>query len=146
MVKLFKNLEEVLCVVVLSLIVIVTSLQVFTRYFLDSPLSWAEELARFLMIWLVFFGASAGIKRKAHIKVDFFLDRMPPSFKKIFSILGGVLVVGILLILIYQGTMLSIKMATVSAISLPITWGFVYSAVPIGCFFILLRLIQYRQY
>lgn len=143
--RFLRNIEEILCVILLSTIVIVTTMQVISRYLLDLPNGWAEELVRFLFIWLVFFGASAGVKRKSHIKVEFFLERMSPLWKKITSITANVIVIGVLLLLIYQGTMLTTRMSTVSAISLPITWGYVYSAVPIGCLFILFRVIQHRS-
>lgn len=46
-------------------------LQVFYRYALNSPLSWSEELSRYLLIWSVFFGIGAVTRDDAHIVIDF---------------------------------------------------------------------------
>lgn len=141
---LFKNLEEIICVGLLVGIVILTSLQVFSRYALSDPIGWTEELARFLMIWLVFFGASAGIKRKSHIKIELIINKLSEKWRKVVKTLTSLIVAALLIILIYQGAVLTIKMSSIPAVTLPITWQYVYSAVPVGCAFMLFRIIQYR--
>ena len=142
--KIIANLEEYICAGLLLMIVISTLLQVLSRYLIGSPIGWTEELARFLMIWLVFFGASAGIKRQEHIKVEFFLQKMPEKLRKVV-IAGSMAITAIfLIILIYQGALLTIQMSSVPAVTMPITIAYIYLAIPIGCLFILLRLIQYR--
>lgn len=43
--------------------------QVFSRYVLGSPLSWTEELARFVFIWFTFTAAAFVAARRRHITV-----------------------------------------------------------------------------
>ncbi len=48
--------ESILCVL-LSALSIVTFSQVVARYIFQAPLSWSEELARFLLLWLAMMSA-----------------------------------------------------------------------------------------
>ncbi|WP_353733679.1 TRAP transporter small permease [Syntrophothermus sp.] len=64
---------------VLALLSIETLLvvQVVARLVFSISLSWAEELARYSHIWLVFVGAAVATCWDAHIQVDFFTAFLP---------------------------------------------------------------------
>lgn len=64
--------------------------QVFTRYVLNLPLPWSEEVARLLVVWLTFVGAGFVASRNAHIAVDIlavYLPRKLATATQIFSML-----------------------------------------------------------
>jgi TRAP-type C4-dicarboxylate transport system permease small subunit len=52
----FENFEEKSLSVILSAMVITIFIATFFRFTKIMIIPWAEELARYLMIWLVFFG------------------------------------------------------------------------------------------
>lgn len=54
------------------LLVIVVFLQFFSRYVLNSSISWTEEVARYLMIVVAFAGAIICARKNSHIFLDFF--------------------------------------------------------------------------
>ena len=54
---------EHVCAALLAAMTTVILLGVTFRYVLEAPLAWSEELAKLLMLWIVFLGASAGIQR-----------------------------------------------------------------------------------
>lgn len=56
--------------------------QFFTRYVLNDSAAWTEEIARYLLIGVVFIGASIGVARNNHIQVDFFYRFMPPPLAR----------------------------------------------------------------
>jgi len=64
---------------------IVVAVQVFFRYVLNQSLFWSEELARFLLVWLTFLGASSAYYRKVNPGVDFLYAKLPPLLKKTSS-------------------------------------------------------------
>jgi len=47
-------------------------LQFFTRYILNDSLAWTEEIARFLLIGVTFFGSIMATRKQSHIAVEFF--------------------------------------------------------------------------
>ena len=59
--------------------------QFFTRYFLNNSASWTEEIARYLLIGVVFVGAAIGVSKNHHIQVDFFYRYMPHAVSRVMS-------------------------------------------------------------
>ena len=51
--------------------------QFFTRYVLNDSAAWTEEIARYLLIGVVFVGAAIGVAKNNHIQVDFFYRYLP---------------------------------------------------------------------
>ena len=59
--------------------------QFFTRYVLNNSASWTEEIARYLLIAVVFTGATIGVAKNNHIQVDFFYKFMPTWLSNFMS-------------------------------------------------------------
>ncbi len=141
---LIKSLELTVILVV-GFLVIDVVWGVFTRYVLRDPSSWTEELARMLLIWVALLSASIGFIRKSHLGVDYFVNKLSEGFRAI-----GQLVVYLLIaifagfVLIYGGYRLVSLTLTTSQPSpaLNIEWGYVYLALPISGFFIVIFSIE----
>lgn len=71
-----------LLVLILGVMVINVLWQVFSRYFTDSPSSFTDELARYLMIWLGILGAAYVGGRNEHVAIDFFTKKSSPKVQK----------------------------------------------------------------
>jgi TRAP-type C4-dicarboxylate transport system permease small subunit len=63
----------------LAIIVVCIFAQVVSRYGLDRPLVWVEELSTYAFIWGTFVGASAGLKQGRHLTILSFVGRLPPG-------------------------------------------------------------------
>ena len=59
--------------------------QFFTRYVLNDSAAWTEEIARYLLIGVVFIGACIGVHKNNHIQVDFFFKFMPPRIARVMA-------------------------------------------------------------
>lgn len=62
----------------------------FFRYVLNSPLTWSEELARYLMIWIGLVGASVTMRHGEHIRINAVRRRLPGPVRFV----GDLLVAG----------------------------------------------------
>jgi TRAP-type C4-dicarboxylate transport system permease small subunit len=58
--------------------VVVVSLQVLFRYFLNLSLDWADEIGRLTFVWAAFLGVPHGVKSGAHVGIDFVAKLLPP--------------------------------------------------------------------
>jgi TRAP-type C4-dicarboxylate transport system permease small subunit len=110
----------------------VVAAQVFYRYALNHSLFWSEELARYLLVWLSFLGASAAYYRKVHPGIDILYRQMPAHVRKASRM--GVHGVSLLLfaIMIYYGAQFAyfVRMQISPALYLP-KW-IVFSIIPIS--------------
>jgi TRAP-type C4-dicarboxylate transport system permease small subunit len=70
-----RALEGVACALLVALLTTVL-LGVVTRA-ADAPLSWTDEGARFLMVWLACFGWMIAGRRRAHVRIRFFQGLLP---------------------------------------------------------------------
>ncbi len=86
----------------LALAVIVMA-QVFFRYVLNQSLFWSEELARYLLVWLTFLGASVAYYRKAHPSIDVLYLRMPPLIRKSSAVLIHFASIALFGVMIFYG-------------------------------------------
>ena len=66
---------------------LVVALQVFFRYGLNRSLFWSEELARYLMVWLTFLGATTAYRRGVHPGVDVLTVRLPQQLQRFCALL-----------------------------------------------------------
>lgn len=53
--------------------------QFVTRYVVNDSAAWTEEVARYMLIGVVFIGAAMGVAKNNQIQVDFFYRHMPPA-------------------------------------------------------------------
>jgi len=60
---------------------------VIFRYALNSPLYWAEEAARLLLIWLSFAGAALAFQRNHHLAMDILMRLLPDTVRRHIEIL-----------------------------------------------------------
>jgi len=108
--ELVYKTELFIGVTMLLAIVFLVFMQVFNRFILKQPLSWSEELARYLFIILVFIGISVATKARAHFGIDFFLAKLSPSIQKLVGI-GTSVVILVFLWVIFSKSFILINSA-----------------------------------
>ena len=141
---LVKGLELTVMIVT-GILVIDVVWGVFTRYVLGHQSPWTEELARMLLIWVTLLGASIGFIQKSHLGVDYFVNKLSERWKEVGQLVVYLLVaVFAAIILIYGGYRLVSSSLSYSQPSpaLHIEMGYVYLAVPISGFFIVIFSIE----
>jgi TRAP-type transport system small permease protein len=106
--------------------------QVCTRYVFGFSFKWSEELARYLMVWMVMLSASVALRDNAHIRVDFFTQLMPPRLVEVFTLMTRVAIVGYLGVLTWQGWQTARFMEMTRFASLDVSMYWAYLALPVG--------------
>jgi TRAP-type C4-dicarboxylate transport system permease small subunit len=126
--------------VVMTLIVVYA---VLARYLFKRPVGWSEEIAVYLMIWIVFLGAAYTLKENAHIGVDILISRLSLTAKKgvlIFHYLIGIVLMSILFLKGVDMVAFTLQMDSHSiAIEFPLVIP--HLAVPVGAAILVLQLI-----
>lgn len=142
--KLIDNLEEYFVVATMALMTLLVFVQVIMRYVFSSSLSWSEELARFIFLWVSWVGASYAVKERTHFRVEMFANLFRNSQRKYFELLILSIWFAFALIMAYLGTELVLFLMetgqTSAAMEVPMSW--VYASVPTGCALMSLRLVM----
>jgi len=132
---------EVILVILMVLLILDVWLGVVVRYFIDLPLTFTEEAARYLMIWVAMLAVSVGISRREHIGVLILFDRLgnvgQHFLLAIFDLLG-LFLFGFLLFYgvdFAVGGMQRLTMIYGLPKALP------FAAVPVSCAFACIQLV-----
>lgn len=106
--------------------------QVILRYVFLSPLSWIEELARYLLVWISCFGAAYGVRKGEHIAVMFLNNMFKGYMKSALTIFIHILVIILFMVCFIKGIGLSIRQWNVVTPALQIPRTLPYLGVPIS--------------
>lgn len=122
-----------LVVLGLAGMVAVTLLATLARQVPGAPtLFWAEEVTRYLSIWVVFLASGIAIQRGAHFGVDVFTEALPDPARRAVRLLALGLMMVFELVLIVAGYELArANMAQLSS-ALEMPMGFIFASIPVG--------------
>ena len=128
-------------VITLSMMLFVICLQVFCRFVLNQALPWPEEAARFLMIWSLFLAAVYVHAEDGHLRLNFFVEKLPPRTQLILRILFDAGILFFLVILPKGGIFEVNALKVMKTGALRISRGYPYAAIPVSAaLFILVTL------
>ena len=130
---------RILVVLAYAALIVNVSAAVFFRYVMNSSLVWAEELARYLFVWITFLAAGLGAGKNIHIGMDYFLGKLrdPAQRWAQIAINSGVIV--FLCVLIVVGLQLAEFGTRSPSMLLGVRMSYVYAAVPVGALVMLLN-------
>src|SRR5580698_6654445 len=106
-------------------------------------LSWAQELATYMFVWMAKFGAALGVRTGIHVGVDVFVNKLTPAARKpvvVFAMLCGALFTGII------GTLGAIYVYELDPdqVSPELEWPswVIYLCIPLGSYLMCFRFLQ----
>lgn len=145
--KRLDNILDFFSGVILAIMVLLTSWQVFTRYLLKNPSAWSEEMVSYLFAWLTLFGASLVTSERGHMNISVIIDKAKGNLRKYLEIFSEIIAfLFSLCILIYGGLKITkLAMGQLTA-SIGISVGVFYIALPlcglINIIYIILNIIE----
>ncbi len=107
----------------------VITLQIVSRVFFTS-VSWTEEVARFLLIWITFLGAALAYQQGRHIAVTLLRDTLPPALRRIVSGVAVLVAIVFLLTLAKIGWQYMNMQSFQKSPSLRLSMTYVYAVMP----------------
>jgi TRAP-type C4-dicarboxylate transport system permease small subunit len=127
-----ESLQKHISVSLLVIMSVIVVVQVFSRYLFNHSFVWAEELVRYLLIWMVMIGSAMVQSQNNHIRIDFFQLRAGPRTKLVmetFFRLGTLL---FLAIIIYVGFEKAYFNRLFESTGLRISMFWATLAIPVG--------------
>jgi TRAP-type C4-dicarboxylate transport system permease small subunit len=130
-------LTEFVAGTILAVMTVLVFLTVIYRYFLLAPISWGEEMARFLFIALSLFGAAIAMKDGAHFRITILVDRFPPAARTGLEILIALATSVVLGVVLAKGWGLALLNRNQESPALGVPMSVPYLAVPLGALLML---------
>lgn len=128
---------------VLSFLVLlfVTFFGVIMRYFFVNPLIWQEEVQRWMIIWIVSFGASAAFRTGNHIAIEILVELFPIKVQRFIHHIVYIVVVWTLGYIMIHSFNYAIQLAQFKRVTdvLKIPYQYIYIVLPISIILMILN-------
>jgi len=138
---LFIQILEIISNCSMAIMFLSVMAGIISRYILKSPLFWTDELSRYLMIYMVFFGSALSFRAEKHPSLTFLIDKLPKKPRMIWDSIIDLLLIAIIVLVIVGG----MDMITTGPVgytpSLRIKFTWVYWAIPLGSASMLIEII-----
>ena len=107
-------------------------LQVISRYFLNFPMGWTEELARVMMFWFAYLSIGALVRRRRLMVVDAFVSAMRPRLRQGVSGVNSLVAAAALAWLGVLSIDLMVLAEGQTSTALHIPYSLIYLSLPVG--------------
>ncbi len=132
--RIFKYMESVLNVIMAVLFMgmtVLIAINVTSRYIFHSPITWAEELVRYMFIWSVMTGAVAAMAKNKHLNVDILSEKFSTKGKLIQDTIIRIVVCAYFICLAIGGWTVIAQVYIQLSATLRISMAIPYSAIGI---------------
>ena len=137
----FVELNKWAVILLLGAMSVIVFTNVSLRYLTNYSIPWAEEVARYLMIWMTFLGAGLTLRYGGHVAITNLMDALSPRGQRL---LRAVIVVGLLaffVVMIWVGYNYAMRMRFQLTPATRIPFSTIYAAIPVGFALLVVHLL-----
>lgn len=135
---------SIACAVLLTFMTVLVLIQVFSRYVLNSPVAFTEELVRYSLIWTGFIGAAYAFSTREHMSLTLMRDKFTgKAHTALLVVIDGLILLMAIFVFTIGGFKLAVSASREFSALLGIPLSLVYSIAPIsGVFIVLAQIIN----
>ena len=135
---------SIACAVLLTFMTVLVLIQVFSRYILNSPVAFTEELVRYSLIWTGFIGAAYAFSTREHMSLTLIRDKFTgKAHTALLVVIDGLILLMAIFVFTIGGFKLAVSASREFSALLGIPRSLVYSIAPIsGVFIVLAQIIN----
>ena len=130
--KIDKNLERWVMFLLLAGMTLVLGIQIFCRFVLNNSLTWSEELARYIFVWMALLGSAWCGRGHIHVRMTAVTSKFPMSLQRIQMIAISVVCAATCFILFPHACSIFVAQSKIKAVTLGVSLGIEYIAAPVG--------------
>ena len=102
------------------------------RYLTNYSIPWAEEVARYMMVWMTFIGAGLTLRYGGHVAITNLMETMSPAAQRILRAVIAVSLLAFFAVMIWVGYNYAMRMRFQLTPATRIPFSYVYAAIPVG--------------
>jgi len=135
---------SIACAVLLTFMTVLVLIQVFSRYILNSPVAFTEELVRYSLIWTGFIGAAPALSPPGHTSLTLIRDKFTgKAHTALLVVIDALILLMAIFVFTIGGFKLAVSASREFSALLGIPRSLVYSIAPIsGVFIVLAQIIN----
>lgn len=141
--KYYDSLIEKAISILLGFMIISLFAQVVSRYLLNFPIMWTDEIGRYTYIWIVYLGSAVAFKKGNHLIVDVFTQKMPNKIQNHLRLFFNIVIILFLFLVFLYGVQYAMNNMGNPAYSTNIiNLGVAYASIPVGSLFMIINIIR----
>jgi TRAP-type C4-dicarboxylate transport system permease small subunit len=107
---------------------------VFYRYVLSDALSWSEEIAKFLMVWMTFTGAPIALREGGHVAIGLLPNALPARLRQAAQLATFLIILGLMAVFVHQGAVFAwnARMQIAATLTFGFSLFWIFVAIPVG--------------
>ncbi|WP_274424173.1 TRAP transporter small permease [Chelativorans sp. YIM 93263] len=138
---MFVEANKWALILILSAMSILVFANVSLRYLTNFSITWSEEVARYLMIWMTFVGAGLVLRFGGHVAITNGQDVMPTSVQRILRAAIAILLFAFFAVMLWMGHDYMGRTQAQLTPATRISFSYVYAAMPIGFILLIIHLL-----
>ena len=130
--RIYGHIERIFLSVLFVAMLIIMMAQVISRYVFKAPIIWTDELTTLLQVCIAFLGIGYGLRKKSHVGMSGFYEKLPESVQHLIAVVTDILIVVCFYLMIKQGLFYAKQQWNIKTMTMQWTNGFFYICIPIG--------------
>lgn len=139
--RFFVTLNGAAVVLLMAAMAGIVGTNVALRYLTNNSLPWADEAARYLMIWMSFLGAGLALRAGMHVAITNLQDALPQGAKVALRALIVLLLLVFFGFMVWVGWQYMQRMQFQKTPALRLSFKYIYAAMPIGFGLLIVHLL-----
>lgn len=139
--EIFVAINRWALILILAAMSIVVFANVTLRYLTNDSIVWAEELARYLMIWMTFLGAGLVLRFGGHVAIDNIHFMLSKPLARLLRIILCLLLLAFFVVMIWQSLVYMDMMSYQTMPAMGFSFDYAYAAFPIGFGLLIIHLL-----
>ena len=139
--KILLKLIKISIRLLLILMFIVVMIGIVSRYIFRAPIFGTDELARYLMFYMVMLGSAVAFREEKHPALLFIIQKFPTRFVKVWNVIKDTILIIILIIIFKEGCNIALNGIMMKTPALRISSFWIYLALPVGALLMIFQII-----
>ena len=128
----FVELNKWALILLLAAMSVIVFANVSLRYLTNFSIPWAEEVARYMMVWMTFIGAGLTLRYGGHVAIGNLMDALSPRAQRMLRAIIVVCLLAFFVVMIWIGYGYAMRMRFQLTPATRIPFSYIYAAIPVG--------------
>lgn len=111
------------------------------RFLTNFSITWSEEVARYLMIWMTFIGAGLALRFGGHVAINNFQEMLPLPAQRLTRTVVAILLLAFCVVMVWMGYDYLSRMRFQVTPATRVSFSYIYAAMPIGFILLIVHLL-----